>query len=1468
MMTCQSCSEQLLEYVYGLLDSSDPVEAQTLTELRTHLETCTQCQAAYERAKQQQSLLGQASRVKTDLTFVAPKVEPRRTALVRQRSSYVSWYATAASLLVGLLAVTGSAYWWGKTTRWQAIEEARVNLENVKALPAPDINVSAPFKQQLATQVLATELLKKSLLAKEASIEKELLANTNYQQLIGPTNVTANNDAPMVFLNQTLIEQPAPVNEVANKLTDPSTQNSTTQQYRRSGPNSNKYLYTLSSLAYDGANNKIFNNEVSQDITNNVLGYKINHPITVLQAELAAHLCTDKPLYQPGEEVFFRGIALDKVNFTPVNDELEFTFTLIGPGMDKPLKKVAKLAHIIDPVTRQPMKDVRGQTIQAIGCDSITLPPNMPLGESTLTLTEKNSRIPPQTVKFMVNSLTAPKFDKQLQFARASYAPGDEVTLTGKVKLPSQQPWRNGSIKADIQIDGEKYDAQGNKTQVDLAASTDSAGNVNLAFRLPKTIQQGQGTLSLKLQGADGQETWSHPLRIETGAVLIDAYPEGGDLIAGTPNTLYFQMRNQYGEAVDGEVELLDSKQKLIVTGQTFHDETEAKASRGMGSFSFTPQAQESYSLRQKKPAGTQEMTTLPAAKASGVAMHIEQSVLPAGAPLQVELSNMGDSRTLAVSVHCRGVLIALDHLTMAANVTQRIMIDAVKPLGGVYRVTVAEIVSRNNTWQVVPLAERLVYRQPNRQLQLGLKAEQVPGKPLQLQIEAKNETNQPSAAYVTIVGVNQSLLQLAEATTTRRLPAHFLLAGEVRQPEDLEFADFFLSGHRSADRALDLLLGVQGWRRFKEVDSTAVLDQLKNRQAQQTTTESLPIRYYDNREQMVEIVRRKVKEIVEKSPEQQKLLEAEKAVLELNAQVETRKSRQASDTVKRRVELATAETQYKQSQEEWQQFMTWFYLGTATVLGVLSILGAIALLARRATLPWHLAGTIGTLSALGLIGTAVLWYQQPEPALAMPHPTEPPVVSVALNNDEKAPRPASKVLEVAKSDAPLPPSIRRGTTESTSGKGKDADSDELKKATSDEKSMEDRKTPPSESNNKKKEPDLPAPSGIVATPSQSQLPGKINVPGNADTQTGQRDRLSKNQSAPGRQQSQTQYEQQGKNRLADPRAQVISPTTPTQDYGSYKAADKVISKQENGQAKSQPQPPSPATNSIKSMGDSGRPGIGGGLGGAGGGGLGGGGLGSGGLGKPSTDASGSNKTVKDSGKESFKKNDAEKLDDDGRQQNSFYLREYSWKAEAKPAGITLATATWSKTVYWHPLEIVPTSGKLELPIELPPNEGVYHFEVYGHDGEGRLGAASIDIPAPVQSVSLHTKLSKARARVGDVIQLECEVQNLSTRRQPQVIAKIQLPEGTSLPPNLKQLRFAAKSSASDDSQEPTKYSIKGRELTLNWAEMAAGQRLKLSIDLICNKPVEATTSTSKAYLENQEADAAVVPGLSLKIAK
>ncbi len=85
------------------------------------------------------------------------------------------------------------------------------------------------------------------------------------------------------------------------------------------------------------------------------------------------------------------------------------------------------------------------------------------------------------------------------------------------------------------------------------------------------------------------------------------------------------------------------------------------------------------------------------------------------------------------------------------------------------------------------------------------------------MNIETRNEKEELVPAVVMLAVVDKSILTLADEKTYRSGPSHFLLTSEVRKPEDLEYADFLLGPQAKATEALDLLLGVQGWRRFAE---------------------------------------------------------------------------------------------------------------------------------------------------------------------------------------------------------------------------------------------------------------------------------------------------------------------------------------------------------------------------------------------------------------------------------------------------------------------------------------------------------------------------------------------------------------------------------------------------------------------------------------------------------------------------
>ncbi|HQR44386.1 MAG TPA: hypothetical protein PLX97_16935, partial [Gemmatales bacterium] len=332
------------------------------------------------------------------------------------------------------------------------------------------------LQQQLSDTQAKASQLKQSLAQLEERTQKTMLAQATFQQVIAPTSVPNTSDTPLVVNSSTLAGAPAPMPEMGLHFKDTASNYSLQQQNRGQQIASAKSNLFLPSIAYSDSAGKLFSNEVVQDISNSALGIKVTHPLHVLHTDYLAHLVTDKPLYQPGEELFFPGIALDKTNLTVPREDLEFRFKVTGPE-GKDYFQVSRVAQAVDSKSLQPIRDQDGKPLKGIGAGVFKLPSDMPSGEVTVTLSEKNNRFPEQATRVMVNPVTPPRFDKSLQFHRPSYAPGDEVILNGVVRLPNQQPLVHTGFTAQIEIDGQLFDLKGNATQIKQTSSTDATGN-------------------------------------------------------------------------------------------------------------------------------------------------------------------------------------------------------------------------------------------------------------------------------------------------------------------------------------------------------------------------------------------------------------------------------------------------------------------------------------------------------------------------------------------------------------------------------------------------------------------------------------------------------------------------------------------------------------------------------------------------------------------------------------------------------------------------------------------------------------------------------------------------------------------------------------------------------------------------------------------------------------------------------
>src|ERR1700736_2196839 len=103
-MTCEKCPQQLLLYLYDLLE---PLEREAMG---AHLESCPECREALKASREQQRLLAAAVKEEhADIVFKAPtKATPASSAptvamhLPPRRPFLLNRWAAAAALLLVL----------------------------------------------------------------------------------------------------------------------------------------------------------------------------------------------------------------------------------------------------------------------------------------------------------------------------------------------------------------------------------------------------------------------------------------------------------------------------------------------------------------------------------------------------------------------------------------------------------------------------------------------------------------------------------------------------------------------------------------------------------------------------------------------------------------------------------------------------------------------------------------------------------------------------------------------------------------------------------------------------------------------------------------------------------------------------------------------------------------------------------------------------------------------------------------------------------------------------------------------------------------------------------------------------------------------------------------------------------------------------------------------------------------------
>jgi hypothetical protein len=246
-------------------------------------------------------------------------------------------------------------------------------------------------------------------------------------------------------------------------------------------------------------------------------------------------LTTDKPLYQPGQTIHLRALALAS-RASGARGELPVTFVVEDAKGNKLFRKTVRtsaqgVASLDFPVADRVNT---GEWKVTLGSDAAT------------ALAEKTIKVEPYVL---------PKFDIDVRTERAWYLPGGLVTGTVQARYFFGKPVARGRVE----IRAKLFDAEF-VVFADVTGETDADGTYGFSVPLPQVLagndlENGNARVMLETMvtdTADQEERDTSSVVVAGEPISLLVMPESGTLEPGVDNVLWIAAASPDGSPVTG----------------------------------------------------------------------------------------------------------------------------------------------------------------------------------------------------------------------------------------------------------------------------------------------------------------------------------------------------------------------------------------------------------------------------------------------------------------------------------------------------------------------------------------------------------------------------------------------------------------------------------------------------------------------------------------------------------------------------------------------------------------------------------------------------------------------------------------------------------------------------------------------------------------------------------------------------
>ena len=476
-----------------------------------------------------------------------------------------------------------------------------------------------------------------------------------------------------------------------------------------------------------------------------------------IEREYRVLLTTDKPIYQPGQLIHLRALALS-------------TFDLL-PAVSQPLE-----VTIADGKGNKVYRETLSTNEYGVAFTDFQLASEVNTGAYKITATLGNTTSE-KTVT--VEHYVLPKFEVDLSTDQTYYQPGQHVQGILQAKYFFGKPVSEGQVK----IEGYTFDVQRSSVFI-LEGQTDSEGNYTFEFDLPAYLagsefEGGMARFYLEasvIDQAQHAETKGLSLPVAGSALMIEVVPEGGVFRPGVENILYVLTSYPDGSPAEAGLQI-----QLTNTGQTIQAETGAY---GLAEVRYTPNSPYQYLIVQASDArgnfAQREFQFEGNWMEESVLLRPERPVYQVGDTMQLEILTSAASGTVYLDIVREGQTVSTRALEIT-NGKAEAAVDLTPDLYGTLELHAYKVLSTGS----ITRDTRLVAVSQAEDLQLSLAAEQEtyrPGDNARINLQVNGTTGEGVQSAVGLAIVDEFVFALAESDPGFA-KLYFLLEKEILQP-------------------------------------------------------------------------------------------------------------------------------------------------------------------------------------------------------------------------------------------------------------------------------------------------------------------------------------------------------------------------------------------------------------------------------------------------------------------------------------------------------------------------------------------------------------------------------------------------------------------------------------------------------------------------------------------------------------